>query len=66
MIGGACFPIAIIYILVNGGSENLGIGSLIAAGPAIALIPASLIAIAGCAKSAQLPFSSWLVGAMVA
>ncbi|HWQ62950.1 MAG TPA: proton-conducting transporter membrane subunit [Methanospirillum sp.] len=66
LIGGACFPIAILYILMNGGSEHLGIGSLIAAGPAIALVPACLIAIAGCAKSAQLPFSSWLVGAMVA
>ena len=66
LIGGVCFPIAILFILINGGSEHLGIGSLIAAGPAIALVPASLIAIAGCAKSAQLPFSSWLVGAMVA
>ncbi|MDD1730173.1 MAG: NADH-quinone oxidoreductase subunit L [Methanospirillum sp.] len=66
LIGGACFPLAILFIILTGGPENLGLGSLIAAGPAVALIPACLIAIAGCAKSAQLPFSSWLVGAMVA
>ena len=66
LIGGACIPFAIVVILLQGGSANLGLGSLIAAGPAVALIPASLISIAGCAKSAQFPFSSWLVGAMVA
>jgi len=65
LIGGACFPLAILAILI-GGSTDIGLGSLIAAGPTIALVPACLIAIAGCAKSAQLPFSSWLVGAMVA
>lgn len=66
LIGGACFPIAILAIIISGSPDHLGIGSLIAAGPAVALIPATLIAIAGCAKSAQLPFSTWLVGAMVA
>ena len=66
LIGGACFPLAILFIILTGGPENLGLGSLIAVGPAVALVPACLIAIAGCAKSAQLPFSSWLVGAMVA
>jgi len=66
LIGGACFPLAILFIIMTGGTENLGLGGLIAAGPAVALVPACLIAIAGCAKSAQLPFSSWLVGAMVA
>jgi ech hydrogenase subunit A len=32
----------------------------------LALIPAALLAFAGMTKSAQLPFSSWLLGAMVA
>jgi ech hydrogenase subunit A len=66
LIGGVCFPLAILAIILSGSSEHLGLGSLIAAGPVVALLPATLIAIAGCAKSAQLPFSSWLVGAMVA
>lgn len=66
LIGGACIPLAIIAILATGDGELLGISSLIAAGPAVALLPASLIAVAGCAKSAQFPFSAWLVGAMVA
>lgn len=66
LIGGACFPLAILVIIISGAPDKLGLGSLIMAGPAVALIPATLIAIAGCAKSAQLPFSSWLVGAMVA
>jgi ech hydrogenase subunit A len=35
------------------------------AGP-LALLPAALIGIGGLTKSAQMPFSSWLVGAMVA
>ncbi len=66
LIGGACFPLAILVIILSGASDHLGLGSLVAAGPAVALIPATLIAVAGCAKSAQLPFSTWLVGAMVA
>ena len=66
LVGGICFPVAILVIILTGAHEHLGLGSLIAAGPAVALVPAALIAIAGCAKSAQFPFSSWLVGAMVA
>ncbi|HWQ66224.1 MAG TPA: proton-conducting transporter membrane subunit [Methanospirillum sp.] len=66
LVGGICFPVAILVIIMGRVPEYLGLGSLIEAGPTIALIPASLIAIAGCAKSAQFPFSSWLVGAMVA
>jgi len=40
--------------------------TLLAAGPAVAMIPAALIGFAGLTKAAQMPFSSWLVGAMIA
>lgn len=66
LLGGICIPLAIIFVLLNGGSEYMALSELIKSGPALALIPAGLIAVAGLAKSAQFPFSSWLVGAMVA
>lgn len=66
LAGGACIPVAFLVIFLSQGSRYIGLHELVAAGPAIALIPAGLIAIAGLAKSAQFPFSSWLVGAMVA
>ncbi|MDD1723841.1 MAG: NADH-quinone oxidoreductase subunit L [Methanospirillum sp.] len=66
LAGGACIPLAILAIQFSGHSRLLAINELVAAGPTLALVPAGLIAIAGLAKSAQFPFSSWLVGAMVA
>lgn len=66
LIGGACIPIAFLVIFLTQGSDLIGLHELILAGPGIALIPGGLIAIAGLAKSAQFPFSPWLVGAMVA
>ncbi len=66
-IGGVGFSGAILFILVySGNGEFIYLNNLIAAGPVFAMIPAALIAFAGLTKSAQLPFSSWLVGAMVA
>jgi len=44
----------------------MGLNELMTTGKVIALIPAALIGFAGLTKAAQLPFSSWLVGAMVA
>ncbi|MDX8550779.1 NADH-quinone oxidoreductase subunit L [Methanospirillum hungatei] len=66
LVGGACIPVAFLFIFLTGGSELIGLHELVSAGPGLALIPAGLIAVAGLAKSAQFPFSSWLVGAMVA
>ena len=66
LVGGACIPVALLVIFLTGGSGLIGLHELIAAGPGLALGPAGLMAVAGLAKSAQFPFSSWLVGAMVA
>lgn len=66
LAGGICIPVALLLVLLSGETQYIALNELVAAGPAVALIPAALIAIAGLAKSAQFPFSPWLVGAMVA
>jgi ech hydrogenase subunit A len=48
------------------GDPTLDADRLIASGPALAMVPAAGIAFAGLAKAAQLPFSRWLLSAMVA
>ncbi|MCB1068988.1 MAG: NADH-quinone oxidoreductase subunit L [Verrucomicrobia bacterium] len=64
LIGGFGIGLAILHQSINHGTPTL---SSIASGAApAALLAAALIAIAGLAKSAQFPFSSWLLGAMVA
>jgi ech hydrogenase subunit A len=66
LIGGICFAAAILWMTF---SPNLGtweLDVLIASGGAVALVPAALIAVAGLTKAAQMPFHSWLLGAMVA
>jgi ech hydrogenase subunit A len=65
LLGGIGFAGAILYLAVFGNGV-LGLDQLIASGKVIALVPAALIGFAGLTKAAQLPFSSWLVGAMVA
>jgi ech hydrogenase subunit A len=66
LIGGVSFAGAIVWLTHGPGPHTWELDQLIAAGSALALVPAVLIGIAGLAKSAQLPFSSWLLGAMVA
>ncbi|WP_282923569.1 NADH-quinone oxidoreductase subunit L [Mediterraneibacter massiliensis] len=61
LLGGCGFAAAIAYMAVTGGSVQLT--DVIASG---AEIPLLFLALAGLTKSAQLPFSSWLLGAMVA
>ncbi len=64
LLGGIAFTLAIIY-----SRNHLGIielDKLIIAGKAGMLVPAVLIAFAGLTKAAQMPFSKWLLGAMVA
>jgi len=64
LLGGLAFAAGISYAGMYAGTLELD--RLIADGGAYAVIPAALIAFAGLAKSAQLPFSSWLTKAMVA
>jgi ech hydrogenase subunit A len=65
LLGGVAFAGAILYLAVFG-SGVMALSELLASGKVVALIPAALIGFAGLTKAAQLPFSSWLVGAMVA
>ncbi len=67
LLGGIAFAGALIYlVIISPGGNLLAISTLIQSGHAVALVPAVLIAFAGITKSALMPFSAWLVGAMVA
>ncbi len=67
LLGGVAFVAAIIYLAFADPSGKLmGLNYLISTGKAVALVPAVLICFAGITKAALMPFSSWLVGAMVA
>lgn len=61
LVGGFGFAIAIAVA-----AATLGTVQLEAVVQTGAVIPVALLALAGLTKSAQLPFSSWLLGAMVA
>lgn len=66
LVGGISFAIAIILLSTKFNISTLsGIGTEAASATVVAL-PAALLCIAGFAKSAQMPFHSWLLGAMVA
>ncbi len=64
LTGGVGFATALFLLARNGGPIELD--QLVMAKPALVLLPVALLAFAGITKSAQLPFSSWLLGAMVA
>ncbi|HHY85506.1 MAG TPA: NADH-quinone oxidoreductase subunit L [Verrucomicrobia bacterium] len=64
LAGGLAFAGAIVFLQAKAGTIEMD--RLIASGQAVALVPAALLCFAGITKSAQLPFSSWLLGAMVA
>jgi ech hydrogenase subunit A len=65
VLGGIAFIIALIWLAAVPGGM-LSLDQVLAGGKALILIPAALIGFAGLTKAAQMPFSSWLVGAMVA
>ena len=64
LAGGLAFALAIVWFHHQSGSIELQ--KLITSKQSLALLPAALLCFAGITKSAQLPFSSWLLGAMVA
>lgn len=67
LLGGCAVAVAILYdALVN---ETVSLQALVNSGVAgnkTAIIPIALIAFAALTKAAQMPFSKWLMGAMVA
>ncbi len=64
LLGGLAFAIGIVWIAkVN---HTLELNVVMASKSVVALFPIVLLCFAGITKSAQMPFSSWLFGAMVA
>ncbi|WP_421909172.1 NADH-quinone oxidoreductase subunit L [Methanolacinia petrolearia] len=66
VIGGVAFSGAILFINAFSSGSDIYLNELLKSSPEIALVAAAFIGFAGLTKSAQFPFSSWLVGAMVA
>ncbi|AEV67654.1 NADH-quinone oxidoreductase subunit L [Acetivibrio clariflavus] len=64
VLGGLAFAVALALLASKAGILELN--KLISGEKVSVLIPAVLICFAGLTKSAQMPFSSWLLGAMVA
>jgi ech hydrogenase subunit A len=64
LAGGLAFALAMAWFYRQ--THALGLQALIHSGHAAALLPAALLCFAGITKAAQCPFSSWLLGAMVA
>lgn len=69
-IGGTTMVAAMIYLYyANGGNvEYLTLSNIVASGGAEAflLLPVALMCFTGMIKAAQMPFQTWLLGAMVA
>ncbi len=65
LLGGVAFALALLYLAIQP-APIMGLNEILASGKAVVLVPVVLIGFAGLTKAAQLPFSSWLVGAMVA
>ncbi len=65
-VGGVAFVLGIIVLYSRTGTLDLQ--ALLTAGPlaGAVLLPVALICLAGFTKAAQIPFQSWLLGAMVA
>lgn len=65
-IGGIAILSAIYFIFINGFGEATFSNLLANSGADGILLPLALISIAALIKGAQMPFSKWLLGAMVA
>jgi len=66
LLGGLAFAVAIVYCSLQLHVATLENLIKLGTGNQIAIIPVILLAFAGLTKSAQFPFSRWLLGAMVA
>lgn len=69
LVGGIALSIGIILLAARDISTLSGIGTFAgtdAASMAAVALPVALLCLGGFAKSAQMPFQSWLLGAMVA
>ncbi len=68
LLGGVAFVAALIFLVTAGPtSGGVDLALVLASGDAaVILVPAVLIGFAGITKAALMPFSSWLLGAMVA
>lgn len=71
LLGGIAFLVALFFIAIN--FNTLAFSEFISLGmvsyvdnPAMVAFPATLLAFAGITKAAQMPFHTWLLGAMVA
>jgi ech hydrogenase subunit A len=64
LLGGLAFLAGIIYLYL--GTHVAEMDKMLLLPKVLLLLPVALLSFAGMTKSAQLPFSSWLVGAMVA
>ncbi len=64
LIGGLAFAVGIIWLYHS--FQIIELDKVLALNKFAVLVPVALICIAGLTKSAQYPFSSWLLGAMVA
>lgn len=64
VLGGIAFSAGVAHLSLNTGIIDLD--RMISAGSPEVMVPAVLLAFAGLVKSAQMPFSTWLTGAMVA
>lgn len=66
LLGGAAFAGALIYFAAKFGTVDLSALLAMGLGQTAMLLPVLLLCFAGMVKAAQMPFSSWLLGAMVA
>ena len=67
LLGGVGVVVAVIYAGYTTGSLSFhNLITLGTEGDAAAVIPVALLAVAALTKAAQMPFSTWLMGAMVA